>query len=321
MFHRKHYKLLSPPVRTISVQSSPTAVNTEILKTPSMTSEMRSGQENIQAAESILTPSLSQIIERKTWEHGQLRQKLLCFQGKYGAALHLYEVSAHVAAALEEVILDFDSFDKDIGNDFGGNFSLSLKNINTSQARPTAKLETAAYSRGRTVIPQGTPMPNLSLMTEDRKQENIQLEQELAYLEKRHRAVKYLYKEMSSLVDILNAALHNFSTLITNESDHSNDPPAPTIVDIQIARKYGSTMAIEAGQDRVQAAKRMPTPDLSQMVRERTDQVIYLQRELEFLERKHGATEYFYHEVRLVLVSLHKALLQFQTLKKNAGDL
>jgi hypothetical protein len=320
MFYRKHYKPLSSPVRTISVQSSPTAVNTEILKTPSMTSEIRSGQENTQVAESIKTPSLSQIVERKTWEHGQLRQKLLCFQGKYRAALHLYEVVAHVAAALEEVILDFDSFDEDIGNSFNGNLSSSSKNINPSQARPTDKVETTAYARGRTVIPQETPMLNLSRIIEDRKQENIRLEQELAYLEKRHRGVKYLYKEMSSLVDILNAALHNFNTLITNEGDHSSDPPAPTMVDIQIARKYGSTMAIEAGQDRIQAAKRMPAPDLSQMIRERTDQIVYLQQELEFLERKHRATEYLYHEVSLVHSSLQKALLQFQTLKKNTGD-
>ena len=42
----------------------------------------------------------------------------------------------------------------------------------------------------------------------------------------------------------------------------NNAPPAPAAIDIEIADHNGSTVAIEATPDRVQAAKKMPTPSL-----------------------------------------------------------
>jgi hypothetical protein len=56
----------------------------------------------------------------------------------------------------------------------------------------------------------------------------------------------------------------------------------------------------------------LPTPNLPQIIRERTDQIIYLEQELAFIDKKHRAAEYLYHKVHLVLISLQQALVRFQ---------
>jgi hypothetical protein len=316
MFRRKHPKRPIPAVRPVSIQSDPTTTNTEVVKQPGWTTDVVPGQETIQGTKSMHTPSLSQIVERRTWEHGQLRQKLSCLQKKYRAALNLYEVVAHVSAVLEEAILDFNSLNIDPASDMNGKFSLPSRHAGTSLARTPDEIEnirnSCEASQERLPTRRRTPTLDLSQKIEERTQENMQLEQELAYLETKQRAVTCLYKEMSSVVRILKEALYNFNNLKADVEDYTSAPPALTRVDIEIAMNHGSTMAIETSQGRIQAEKRMPTPDLPQMIRERTDQIIYLEQELAFMDKKHRAAEYLYHEVHLVLISLQKALVRFQ---------
>jgi hypothetical protein len=316
MFRRKHSKCPIPAFTSVSMQSDPTTANAEVVKQPGWTTDVVSGKEKIQGTKSMQTPSLSQIVERRTWEHGQLRQKLACLQKKYRAALNLHEVVAHVSTVLEEAILDFNSLNIDPASDLNGKFSLPSRYAGTSLARTPDEVETirnpCEASQERLPTPRQTPTLDLSKKIEERTQENMQLEQELAYLETKQRAVTFLYKEMSSVVLILKEALYNFNNLKANVEDYTSSPPALTGVDIEIAINHGSTMAIETSQGRIQAEKRMPTPDLPQMIRERTDQIIYLQQELAFMDKKHRAAEYLYHEVHLVLTSLQKALVRFQ---------
>jgi hypothetical protein len=323
MFRRKHRKSLPSSSKPIGVRRD-LETDTENVQASNVLSYIRPGKGIVQAAESMPTPSLYQIVERKTWEHGQLRQKLLCLQEKYRAALKLYEVVSDVAAALEEAILDFNEYNIDLGNNISGTLPLPTQTTNTLSAQTATTVETVSTlckaSQERIADHQRTSTPTLSLKIEERTKENIQLEQELACLERKHRGVKYLHKEMSSVIGILKEALLNFDNLHINAEGYFSTPPAPTGVDIQIARNHGSTMAIEASRDRIQAAKYRPAPDLSQMIRERTDQIVYLEQELEYLERRHRATEYLYHEIRLVLVSLQKALLQFQACEKHTGQ-
>jgi uncharacterized protein (DUF3084 family) len=77
-------------------------------------------------------------------------------------------------------------------------------------------------------------------------------------------------------------------------------------------------MAIEASREAIQAAKKMPTPDLSQMIRERTRQIMQLEQELLCLEQKYGAAEYLYQEILLVLSTLQEALRNFGKLSADA---
>jgi uncharacterized protein (DUF3084 family) len=77
---------------------------------------------------------------------------------------------------------------------------------------------------------------------------------------------------------------------------------------MKIANNHGTTMAIEASREATQAAKKMPTADLSQMIRERTRQIMQLEQELLCLEQKYGAAEYLYQEILLVLSTVQEAL-------------
>jgi hypothetical protein len=81
MFWKTRTKPSPPPRESSSAHGAGSALNITIIETE---------EEKSSADDGVPTPSLSQIVERKTWEHGQLRQKLLCLQEKYQAALCLY---------------------------------------------------------------------------------------------------------------------------------------------------------------------------------------------------------------------------------------
>jgi hypothetical protein len=127
-------------------------------------------------------------------------------------------------------------------------------------------------------------------------------------------AVMYLHKEMSSVVTIVREALQNFSSLNSNTVNRASTPPTPMAIDMEIASYHGSTLAIEASRERIQAAKTMPAFDLSQMVKERTQQISYLDQELASLEKKYMAMEYLFQEINLVLASVEKVVYSFSKL-------
>lgn len=69
-----------------------------------------------------------------------------------------------------------------------------------------------------------------------------------------------------------------------------------------------------------QAAKKMPTPRLSQMIEQRTWENEQLRNELAYHQRKHAASVYLLEEVRVVVESLHQALANFQRLNEDTED-
>lgn len=91
-------------------------------------------------------------------------------------------------------------------------------------------------------------------------------------------------------------------------------PPVPAAIDIEIANHNGSTVAIEATPDRLQAAKKMPTPSLSQMVEQLTWQNGQLRSEIDYHQRRHAASLYLLQKTRLIVKSLEQAI-------ENFGDL
>lgn len=253
------------------------------------------------------TPSLYQIVEKKTWEHSQLRQRVVCFQVKCKAALDLYKVIASASTALEEALLNL--------NDFAPNAALA------SNFRPKPASESITKANKHSLSSTELCKSSLTQRIEEQVQENLFLEQGLSYLEKKQRAVKYLSKEIDTISSSIKEALHNFTTFNTDTQESAQTPPLLTAVDIEIAASNGSTLAIEASKVNIQAAKRRPTPDLSQMIRERTHQIIHLQQESVYLERKHYAAEYLHQEVEAILESVQKALSGFYKLNNNAGHI
>ena len=99
-----------------------------------------------------------------------------------------------------------------------------------------------------------------------------------------------------------------------------NLPPSLTAVDAEIARNQGSSVAIEATQENLQAVKKMPTPSLSQIIEQRTWENGQLRQELAYQQRKHGASMYLLEEVKLVVTTLQQALVNFQKLSTEFED-
>ena len=66
----------------------------------------------------------------------------------------------------------------------------------------------------------------------------------------------------------------------------SDQPPTPTSIDIEIARNHGTTVAIEATDESLQASKIAPTPSLSEIIEHKTRENGRLRYELAYLQRK-----------------------------------
>jgi hypothetical protein len=237
-------------------------------------------------------------------------------------------VVVDITVTFQDALVAFESFDIDYEDNVGTErlpttshatgILPALEPVNMRTAKRQATIIATQASQEQTKSSGRMSTANLSRMIEQRTGQNAQLEQELAYLEHKHRAVKYFYRKVVSIVVGLKDALHNFDNLEQTTGCNTNTPPALTALDIKIANNYGTTMAIEASREAIQAAKKMPTPDLSQMIRERTRQIMQLEQELFCLEQKYGAAEYLYQEILLVLPILQEALRNFGKLSTDA---
>ncbi|OCL07948.1 hypothetical protein AOQ84DRAFT_354726 [Glonium stellatum] len=66
----------------------------------------------------------------------------------------------------------------------------------------------------------------------------------------------------------------------------SDGTPPPTAVNAEIARDDGSSVAIEATEERLKASKNMSTPSLSQMLEHKTRENGQLRLELRRLRKR-----------------------------------
>lgn len=103
-------------------------------------------------------------------------------------------------------------------------------------------------------------------------------------------------------------------------SSERDAPPTPTAIDLEVARHQGSSVAIEATEDRSEASKKMPTPSLSRMIEQRTWENEQLRQNLMFQQRKHGASMYLMEEVKLIVESLQQALANFHQLNADVDN-
>jgi hypothetical protein len=138
----------------------------------------------------------------------------------------------------------------------------------------------------------------------------------------RHKPSKPSLKDASSPAQQLNREPHTriLRHPIPLEQKQVDAPSAPTAIDVVIGSHQGSTVAMDATQERMQAAKKMPTPSLSQMIEQRTWENGQLRQELAYQQRKHGASMYLLQEAKLVVDSLQQALANFQRLNMQVED-
>ena len=91
--------------------------------------------------------------------------------------------------------------------------------------------------------------------------------------------------------------------LILPESE-SDTPPRPTAIDIEIARNKGTTVAIEATNENLQASKSDPTPSLSEMIEQVTRENGRLREQLAHLQAKEGPNTFLMDKVTFLMKEL-----------------
>lgn len=93
-------------------------------------------------------------------------------------------------------------------------------------------------------------------------------------------------------------------------------PPPPTNIDIEIARRNGTTVAIEATKERMQASKSASTPSLKEIIYEEKRESSRLRREVDYEHRMKIEGDKLEEEARYVLERLRMAVINYaQSLK------
>ena len=91
----------------------------------------------------------------------------------------------------------------------------------------------------------------------------------------------------------------------------SNSPDSTQPIHIN-AHDPGSPARVNGTMETPQVAKKISTPNISQIIEQRTWENEQLRKELIYQQRKNGVSMYLLEEVKLVVKSLRKALENFQ---------
>jgi hypothetical protein len=92
----------------------------------------------------------------------------------------------------------------------------------------------------------------------------------------------------------------------------SDRPHVPTPIDAEISRNKGTTVAIEATSENMQASKTAYTPSLSEIIDQRTRENGRLREELMNKQGKLGASVDLFEELRMIVEKLQQALINYQ---------
>lgn len=95
----------------------PTAVDAEISRNQGSPVTIEAANENLQAPKRIPSPSLSQMIERRTWENGQLREELSYQKRKNGASMYFLEEVRLAVESLQQALVNFQNLNTEIENE------------------------------------------------------------------------------------------------------------------------------------------------------------------------------------------------------------
>jgi hypothetical protein len=85
----------------------PTATEAEMASCSGSTVEDEAALESTQATKKMPAPRLSQMIEQRTWENGQLRNELAYHQRKHAASVYLLEEVRVAVESLHQALANF----------------------------------------------------------------------------------------------------------------------------------------------------------------------------------------------------------------------
>lgn len=95
----------------------------------------------------------------------------------------------------------------------------------------------------------------------------------------------------------------------------SDQPPTPTPIDAKIAHNNGTSVAIEATNESLQASKTVPTPSLSEIIEQRTRENGRLRHELAYQQRKQAIDLSTLEKVGRVVAELRHTLREHKKLE------
>ena len=78
---------------------------------------IEAANENLQAPKRMPSPSLSQMVERRTSENGQLMQELMYQQRKHGTSMYFLEEVKLAVESLQQALMHFQKLNTEIENE------------------------------------------------------------------------------------------------------------------------------------------------------------------------------------------------------------
>lgn len=94
-------------------------------------------------------------------------------------------------------------------------------------------------------------------------------------------------------------------------------PPAPTKVDLEIARNHGSSMAIDATREKLQASKNTPTPSMTEIIADLNRRNGRLTCQLLYADRMRELGTDLLEEATFILERLRMAVINFKQGQKD----
>ena len=91
----------------------PTAAEAEMASCSGSTVADEAALESTQATKKMPAPRLSQVIEQRTWENGQLRNELAYHQRKHAASVYLLEEVRVVIESLQQALANFQRLNEE----------------------------------------------------------------------------------------------------------------------------------------------------------------------------------------------------------------
>ena len=95
----------------------PTAADTEVPDKQGSPVAIEAANENLQPPKRMPSSSLSQMIEQRIWENGQLRQELMYQQRKNGASMYFVEEVRLAIGSLQKALANFQKLNTEIENE------------------------------------------------------------------------------------------------------------------------------------------------------------------------------------------------------------
>ncbi|KAJ8058408.1 hypothetical protein OCU04_012597 [Sclerotinia nivalis] len=100
----------------------------------------------------------------------------------------------------------------------------------------------------------------------------------------------------------------------------SDKPHAPMAIDIQIGLQRGSTAALEATPERLQAAKQMQHPSTAQRIEELTKENGQLRLEIRYYQRMRDAMQALFDDTTFIVERLENTTKGFIKVQRDAEN-